>query len=343
MAFNPADGLLYGEQQFINQLFSIDTVSGQVTEYPIPVTPFNQNNATPIFSLPGAGIIPSPLGDRLALSCAIRDGADGNIYASNGLRNQLVQLKTSDKSIRVFQTNEDGQSSNPLGNLFPFNDLWTDKDGMWVTQTTGLVLQYFRYSTQRFTNYKVFSINELPLGVYVASDGIVYGCLVLGNAMFTFDPKTEKYTEYPLPLLAGLQSPAVVRVEKDGWVYFTTLFGRGQGRINMKSKKIELYPTDKLLGFGSVNTGPTPGGNGGSWMSFFLTNDQLARLDTKTLKYTYVQMPPEFSNAPNAVPANLPIDIGTANIAVNYKPGNNLYFSSALRNQVVQYALGPDE
>lgn len=73
LAFNPADGNLYGEQQLINQLFMINPRTGRVTEYPIPTTPGGFSNATLPIGLP------APVGDRLAFSCAIRDGADGNM------------------------------------------------------------------------------------------------------------------------------------------------------------------------------------------------------------------------------------------------------------------------
>ncbi|KAF2159762.1 hypothetical protein M409DRAFT_70814 [Zasmidium cellare ATCC 36951] len=325
LAYNPVDGNLYGEQQLINQLFMINPRTGRVTEYPIPFTTGASNATLPT-------LLPSPVGDRLALSCAIRDGADGNIYASNGLRNQLVQLNTRTKRIRIFQN-----PPNPLGNLFPFNDLYTDKTGMWVTQTTGNLLQYFRYRTETFENYVMPTPLVLPLGVFVASDGIVYGCEVLGNAIFTFDPKTKTFREYALPL--PLQTPAVVRSEKNGWVYFTLLTGRGMGRINMRSKKIELYPVTILPGFGSVTTGPTDNGRGGVWMSFFANTDAFARFDDRTLTYSYVRIPDAFDRFLEEVPG-LNLDLPTAaNIAVNYKPGEALWFGSFTRNVVGRYSL----
>lgn len=73
MAYNPVDRLLYGEQQFINQLFSINPANGAVTEYEIPFTTGASNATIPI-------TVPKPVGDRTAFSCAIREGADGNMY-----------------------------------------------------------------------------------------------------------------------------------------------------------------------------------------------------------------------------------------------------------------------
>lgn len=99
---------------------------------------------------------------------------------------------------------------------------------MWVTQTTGNVLQYFDYSQQRFTQqYTIPTPLSLPLGVFVASDGLVYGCEVIGNKIFTFNKRTKQFREYPLPV--PLMTPSVVRAEKNGWVYFTLLTGNGMG------------------------------------------------------------------------------------------------------------------
>lgn len=207
---------------------------------------------------------------------------------------------------------------------------------MWVTQTTGNILQYFRYRTETFENYPMPVPLVLPLGVFVASDGIVYGCEVLGNAIFTFNPSTKSFSRYSLPL--PLQTPAVVRSEKNGWVYFTLLTGRGMGRINMRTKTVELYPVDILPGLGSVTTGPTNSGKGGVWMSFFANTDAFARFDDKTLTYSYVKIPDVFDAFLDEVP--LQLDLPTAaNIAVNYKPGEALWFGSFTRNVVGRYAL----
>lgn len=68
------NGKLYGEQQFINQIFEVDPRTGAVEEYKIPTTTGFSNETIP---LPGP--ISNLVGDRTALSCAIRDGADGKM------------------------------------------------------------------------------------------------------------------------------------------------------------------------------------------------------------------------------------------------------------------------
>lgn len=85
------DGALWGQGILDNIFFRIDPATGDITEYPIPFT--TPLDATPI-QLPG---VLKSVTDRTALSCAIRKGADGNLYAGNGLRNQLVRINPTTK------------------------------------------------------------------------------------------------------------------------------------------------------------------------------------------------------------------------------------------------------
>jgi streptogramin lyase len=120
------------------------------------------------------------------LSCAIRKGADGNLYAANGVRNQLVRINPYIKKIDIFQNPD----SNIAGNLQPFNDLYTSKVGMYVTATTGNTFSIFKYATEEFTTYTTLTPASLPLGLIVASDEKVYLADFGANKILIFDPKT---------------------------------------------------------------------------------------------------------------------------------------------------------
>lgn len=313
------DGALWGQDILVNLLFRVDPATGLVTEYRIPfTTPFDNH------TMPG---VSQAIQDRTALSCAIRTGKDGNIYAGNGLRNQLVRINPTTKKIDVFEPTP----VDPLGNLFPFNDLYSANDGIYVTQTTGNVFQFFSFQTEEFTTYEVPTLAALPLGLYVASNNIVYVAELVGNKILTFDPSTKAIHEYPLPELQ--QYPAVIRAERDGYVYFSLFVGNGIGRINMETHEIELFHTDQIGGLGSENTIDN---QGGVWLSFF-TIDAMARLDTNTLEFSYVRFPASFSSQGlNGVPGDVPPYV---DIAVNYGPGEAIWFTSLLTNQVGRYAL----
>lgn len=104
----------------------------------------------------------------------------------------------------------------------------------------------------------------------------------------------------------------------------------------MKSHAIELYPTNQTPGFGSVNTGPTKS-DGKVWMSFFASVNALAGFDDKTKQYEIVPFPDSLAEfglpgLAGAVPPYL-------NIAVNYGPGEKLWFSSPTFNAVASYDL----
>ncbi|CZT15275.1 uncharacterized protein RCC_12118 [Ramularia collo-cygni] len=315
------DGALWGQGILDNIFFRIDPHTGHIDEYPIPFT--TPLDASPI-QLPG---ILKSVTDRTALSCAIRTGADGNIYAGNGIRNQLVRINPTTKKIDIFEVTP----FNPAGNLFNFNDLYTAKDGMWVTATTANTYSFFSYATQEFTTYTVPTPLALPLGLFVASDGVVYVAELVGNKILTFDPKTKAVNEYPLPELA--QFPAVIRAERDGHVYFSLFVGNGVGRINMKTHEINLYHTNQTALLGSEDTIDK---YGGVWISSF-TTDVMSRLDTNIFEFSYVALPNSFAQTgANGVFGDIPPYV---DIAVNYGPGDAIWFTSLLTNQVGRYNI----
>ena len=153
------DGALWGQDQFVNKLFRIDTNTSHIQEFEIPFTeaPF------PASALP-------KLAGRTALACAIQPGRDGNIYASNGIYNQLVRINPTTKKIDVFTP----KPYNAAGDLQPFNDLYAGPTGMYFTQTTGNVVSHFDYKTHEFRNYQVPTPEGSPLGMFVSHDGYAW-------------------------------------------------------------------------------------------------------------------------------------------------------------------------
>jgi streptogramin lyase len=313
------DGALWGQGILYNTFFRIDPDTGHVDEYPIPFT--TPLDAT-VIELPG---ILKSVTDRTALSCAIRKGEDGMLYAGNGIRNQLVRINPTTKKIDIYEL------TGPLGNLFNFNDLYTAKDGIWVTATTGNTFSFFSFETEKFTTYDVPTPVALPLGLYVASNGIVYVAELVANKILKFDPKTKVITEHPLPELA--QFPAVIRAERDGHVYFSLFVGNGVGRINMETDEIDLYHTNQTLLLGSEDTIDK---YGGVWISSF-TSDVMSRLDTNTFEFSYVALPPSLAQA--GLPGVLGDIPPYVDIAVNYGPGDAIWFTSLLTNQVGRYEI----
>nr|POE65866.1 virginiamycin b lyase [Quercus suber] len=313
------DGALWGESILVNEIFRLDPDTGAFEGFTIPFT-------TPVSNVTLPDVLPA-LQDRTAFSCAIRMGGDGNLYAANGIRNQLIRINPMTKAIEIFEPTP----VNPVGNLQPFNDLYSSSDGIYLTQTTGNVFQFFSFASETFTTYTVPTALALPLGVYVASDNMVYIAETLGNKILTFDPSTEAIEEYAIPIPAQL--PAVIRAEKDGYVYFSLFTGNGIGRINMATHAIDIFPTNQTLGLGA---GDTIDHDGGVWLSFF-NIDALARLDTKTDEFSYVPFPDSFAaDGFQGILGDVPPNV---DVAVNYGPGNAIWFTSILRNQIGRYDL----
>lgn len=312
------DGALWGEDILIDKVFRLDPNTGNIQEFSIPFST-GITNAT----IPGVTTL---VQNRVAFACAIRTGGDGNLYAAQGVRNQLVRINPTTKKIDVFTP-----PGGPAGNLQPFNDLTEAPGGIYLTQTTGNVFQFFDFATESFTTYNIPTPLSLPLGLKVASNGLLYVAELLGNAILEFNPKTKEIKEYPIPILAQL--PAVVRAERNGWLYFSLFTGDGLGRINLNTKTIEVYPSSQLGGLGSEDTIDS---KGGVWLSYF-TADVMARLDTNTLKYKYVPFPGTFAQGGlSGLLGDVPPYV---DVAVNYGPGDAIWFTSLTKNQVGRYSL----
>ena len=134
----------------------------------------------------------------------------------------------------------------PLGNLQPFNDLWTGPEGMWFTQTTANVVSYYEYATGEFKTYNIPTALSAPLGIYYASDDRVYFLELVGQKVGRLDPATGEIEEFPLPL--NLLGPGVVRAETENrYIWFTAVIGNGFGRMDMETGEFKAYPNDFLL------------------------------------------------------------------------------------------------
>ena len=304
------DGALWLQEQLVNKLARIDPTTGAVTEYEIPWT------------LPELNVTIPNVAGRAVLACAVRAGADGHLYASNGLRNQLVKVDVYSKQIEVLTP----PPLDPAGDLQPFNDMYTGPDGMFFTQTTGNVISYYEYATGAFKNYPVPTLAGGPLGLYYASDKKVYFCEFVGQKIGVLEPSTGDIIEYTVPL--DLLGPAVIRVETQGAVWFTATVGNGVGSINMETGEFTAYPNDIPASLPSEDTLDL---TGNVWYSTF--NDNLLnRIDGSTGALTHIEMPGTIIPSPVSLPYFF-------SVAVHYGPGNAVWYTNELANQVGRYQL----
>lgn len=165
------DGLVWVQNLFVNKLTRYNQHNGKLTEYDIP------------FTVPGfpATTLPLPGKAKLELfSCALRNGFDGYLYASNGAHNQLVQHNVTSGRTKVFTPPGLAQ---PLGNLQPLNDLTTAPDGVYNTMTTANKIARFDYHTHKMTLFDVPTKAAAPLGIYYASDGGIWFLEMAGKIL----------------------------------------------------------------------------------------------------------------------------------------------------------------
>lgn len=236
-----------------------------------------------------------------------------------GIRNQMVQVKLPERTLKVFTP----PNYNPAGNLQPFNDFYTGPHGMFFTQTTGNVINYFDYKTETFRTYDV---RGSPLGMFYGSDNLAYFAEFLGNRIGRLHPKTGKVEEFDLP--ASLVGPAVIRVEKDGCIYFTAFLGNGIGRLNMKTGAVDSWTYPVPLAFPAEDTIDK---HGRVWFST-ATQNTLAYLEPSTGHFTRIVQPATLLVAPVSLPFQF-------EIASHYGPGNAIWFTQAIGNRVGRYQL----
>lgn len=104
----------------------------------------------------------------------------------------------------------------------------------------------------------------------------------------------------------------------------------------MSTHKIELFHTNQLLLLGAEDTIDK---YGGVWLSAFDAN-VLSRLDTNTLKFSYVALPETFAQSSNLALSGTLGDIPPyIDVAVNYGPGDAVWFAGITNNQVGRYNI----
>lgn len=165
------DGLIWIQQITANQLARYNQHTKELTEYPIP------------FSLPGFPATQVPLpGSAKAelLSCAMRTGFDGYLYASNGAHNQLVRHNVTSGVTKVFTPPGLAQSA---GNLEPLNDIASAPDGIYFTMTSANKVAKFDYRSHKFTMFDVPTPAANPLGIFYASDGGIWFLELTGQSL----------------------------------------------------------------------------------------------------------------------------------------------------------------
>jgi streptogramin lyase len=101
----------------------------------------------------------------------------------------------------------------------------------------------------------------------------------------------------------------------------------------METNEIDLYHTNQTALLGSEDTIDK---YGGVYLSSF-TTDVISRLDTNTLEFSYIPLPDSFAQTgASGVLGDIPPCV---DIAVNYGPGDAIWFTSPLTNQVGRYVI----
>lgn len=320
------DGAIWVQDILVDKIARIDQSTGAIEEFAIPYTePASRQLLQPL----------PDVGGRTAFACAIQPGDDGRVYFATGLRNQFGRIDPATRKVEVFTP----PNFNPAGDLQPFNDLYRYPGsadgkgvtpGMFFTMTSAGKLVHFDYNTTQFRQFTVpTGAPAGVLGVFTASDGLVYVAETLANKLARFDPRTAKFEEFPLPLANF--GPAVIRAETQGrYVWFTGFLSGSLGRFDMRTKTVKVYSARDPLSFPAEDTVDA---QGRVWFSTAGTNT-LNYIDSSNGKL--VSFP-----QPDATPINFPVSIPPfLDIAMHYHPPtNSMWFAGITNNRVASLVL----
>ena len=267
------DGAAWTMQMFANQIARIDPVTGHVREYPVPWGPTSPRPHTSA----GPRILPAGF---TPLSCTIKPGADGNIYFTNGIRNQIGQLNPDTGAVRLFTPR------GRFGGLFPLTDLSSSADAIWFSQTTANRIGRFDLATHQFRDYAVPTRASMPVGVFSSSDGSVWFAETAANKIGHLDPSTGHITEHRLP--QSLSGPFVINGETEGrYVWFTQMSGNRIGRLDLHTNTIDSYRVPLRASF-PTEVCAAPDGN--IYFTHLIRNG-IGRLDPRDGTVTNIAIP----------------------------------------------------
>ncbi|EME82256.1 uncharacterized protein MYCFIDRAFT_83884, partial [Pseudocercospora fijiensis CIRAD86] len=296
------DGHVYIQELLANQIARYNQNTGELKEFPIPFT-------TPIF--PNQTIPLPSQAKAVLLACAIRNGYDGKMYFSNGLRNQLVQFDAKTENIQVF-----------------------------TPPTSMNTIAKFDYITKQFKYFDIPTPLSIPLGIYHAKDGGIWFLEFGMNKIGRLDRSTGKIGEWSVPLPNGA-SPVVMRAETqapngDYLLWFAAFTGSSLCSINQRTKQIVCYPENVASNAQQI----AQDYHNNVWISHTLQNT-LGVFNAKTKNFTEIIMPGTVAATPVSAPAYGGTGIYCRPVGNPFTrgTGNAIWFTQLTLNRLVRYDL----
>ena len=216
-----------------------------------------KTNKTTIVPLPDLGV---PIGGSFA-------GADG-------APSWIPKVRHGNHSLRL----------SPYDGLF------------YLTGSVGGEIGTFDPKTQAFKVHKIGGNAAWPHTLVFDAKGIIWFTVLISNQMGRFDPKTGKMTLIDLPKNPGdsADDPADARIPSpygidvnpvDGSVWYTKVWSDKVGRVDATTLEVkEWTPPLKTPRRGAFD-------NQGNFWIPGLGDGNIARLDTKTMKYELFKVP----------------------------------------------------
>lgn len=285
-------GDVWVEQYLASEVAKLDTASGHITEYPMPVA----------FAVPG--------GEEM--------GWDGGLWITEESANRIVRINTDDGNMHQFPI--------PWNAVFPdhrrpvnyglalSDDITKGADGaMWFTSYGANAIGRIGLTTKKMTKYDiptpVLNVPTAPTGIIKTGPGDTVIFNEPGaNKIGAINVVTKKITEYAIP--TPLTVPIGLNVGPDAAIWFSESAAQKLGRIDPTTGQVTEYgllDMRRLLGE-SVRGNPVPfpgplvTGSDGS--IYFAENfggltglgDKIGRFNPRTYEYAEFPTPTPYAS-----------------------------------------------
>ena len=168
---------------------------------------------------------------------------------------------------------------------------------MWFTEWSANKIGSINTQTGRIAEYSIPSLNAVPEGITLGSDGNIWFTESEANQIAMFDPTSGTFAQHPLPTVAA--QPYGITTGPGGNLYFTEYTGNNIGVYSVSGSSFLTS-----INIPTANTQPTEisaGSNGQLWFTQNKTN-QVAVLDPATAAITEFTTP-SFESGPRGIAA----------------------------------------
>lgn len=158
----------------------------------------------------------------------VRVDAAGNVWSTGS---PLTKFDPETQKFTRFEEVKDSYDVRPAPN-----------GDVWFTRLFGSKLGKIDGKTMKVTMWDPPTPNAGPRRMEIAPDGMIWTDEYNVGKIASFDPKTEKFKEYPLPGPGAEVTPYALGMDADGYLWYNSNNMDVMGRFNTKTGEVTEYP-----------------------------------------------------------------------------------------------------